>query len=151
MARNSENTSLPIWLGVFGLAGYAMYKYKQKGVQQMAQNIKVYISGAKFVGENLEIGLVFLNPNSIDIPVRSVVGNIYVNNVKISRVEFFSLKNIKANSKSVIPIRVVLNYYNLSNELINLVTKQRTGITIQFDGVVNANNIPYPVKIDYKL
>jgi len=137
------------YLVLFGLVGLAMLTARSKTLDYM-RGIRAYIGRVRIVNGMFRCDLHIQNPNSQGITVRSVVGDFYVNHVKVGNVSSFKEMLVAGNSDSVIEFDIkpkVLNIFNLVTNMLN----QRLRIDVFFDGTINANNQAMPVQIHYSL
>ena len=109
------------------------------------------IRDVKFKKDTVEFKFPIENPNNKPMTIDAIVGDIYVKDatrrpLKIGTVAHYGHDVIKAlgatNFDLVVKVKVVNEFVYLSQ----LFSGQIKGVTATFEGTVNANNRPWPVK-----
>src|SRR6185312_2307111 len=115
------------------------------------QNLKVLIGNVKFSGDSMIIELKIENPNTTAQVVRSIVGQVLVNNNPIGDINQYTTYTVRGNNETIIPLVVKLNFLYLLSELTSMIQGKRNQVVLTFNGTINLNNAPTPLQIRYKL
>lgn len=89
------------------------------------------------------------NPTSGNVVIRSIVGEIYINGVKLANVKAFGYYDVKANSEKEFPIFAEFKPANMTNSIMNML-QTRQALNITLTGTMNVNSEPIPITLNYR-
>lgn len=142
-------TNYTPYLVAGSLAAVLMLHKRQSTVKYMS-GIRVYIGKVTLKGNYIIVQLHIQNPNSGSVTIRSVVGDLFMNDWKVGNVSKFMRQEVKGNAESVLSLNVKPKVLNIFNTFTDLVTK-KLAIKFYFNGNMNANNAVVPVQVTYTL
>lgn len=121
--------------------------------QLTARALRVRVGKLGIEGNRLKVALIISNPTSNNIVVRSVVGEVWLNGVKVGNVESFVETVVAANKKTTLytDVRLMaLQLFEVYRE-ITAADNKKIRLDIAFTGTVNANNMAIPVTANNRL
>lgn len=149
MAAQRSNTR--VWL-ILGAGAALVYFMKQRAAKAAYMlGIRIRIAGVQLIKQKnvVQIQLMIQNPNTVPITVRSVVGDVYVNNERLGNVSRFGSQLIAGNSESSFFIEVRPKVMALFNSLAAL-NLEKVVLTVRFIGRININDKAVPLNIAYR-
>lgn len=116
---------------------------------QAGKNIKVYLSGISLSKGSNVIPDIFtkfriLNGSSTPVTLKSIVGDLYVNDKQIASVSNTESFAIPANKEVFYSVKVTPNVFTLLAIVTNLI-KAKQRIKISFTGTVNTTGVMIPI------
>ena len=142
-------------LGLLGLIGFGVYKFVQSAKNYQRSNyyqsLRASIQRVQYHAGFVEIDLRIDNPNSQGIPIKSIVGDVYINKNRIGTIAHYGNEQIAPNSSSTFNLVVHLNPLNSIAQILNMLTGKVSSMTVRFVGSVNANNQAEPLQLNYKI
>lgn len=132
---------LPIGVGAFAL--YFLSK------AQAGKNIKVYLSGLQLSKSNSVFPDIFakfriVNGSSTPVTLKSIVGDLYVNDRQIASVSNTDTFAIPANKEVFYSVKISPNVFTLLSIVTNLI-KAKQRIKITFAGTINTTGVIIPI------
>lgn len=133
-----------------GLLAVKYFSNKASGARYLT-GVKLEIRGIAPIGLNeLQVTFAVNNPNTRPSVIKSVVGDVYINNTKAARVQTYNQVTIQGNAQSIYPVTVKLNPVRAFQSLAQLF-KGVAGNTIRFAGTANIDDIAQPINTSYGL
>lgn len=117
--------------------------------QMVTRSIRLRLGKISFQGNRLKVAIIISNPTSDKIIVRSVVGELYINNKKIGNVESFATTEILPNNKTTLYVEVRLMALQLVETYKNLLEQKGFKIEVGLTGSININNKLVPFRVNY--
>lgn len=138
-----------VYIGL-AILGIKYFANRASGARYLT-GVRLQIKGVAPVGLN-EIQVTFNidNPNTKDAVVKSVVGDVYVNNTKVARVQTYNQVTVKGNAATIYPVSAKINLVRAARSVADLI-KGVAGSTIRFVGTANIDNVAQPVNVTYKV
>lgn len=137
-------------LGALAYVGLTYFRNRSTGARYLT-GVRIVIRGVAPVGiSELQVTFEIHNPNTRDAVVKSVVGDVYVNNNKMARVQTYNQVTVRGNSATTYPVLVKLNPVRAVKSIIDLV-KGVAGSTFRFIGTANIDDISQPVNASYTI
>ena len=129
-----------------GVGAAALYFWSKA---QAGKNIKVYLSGlslSKGSGVIPDIFVKFriVNGSSTPVTLKSIVGDLYVNDKQIASVSNTENFLVAANKEVFYSVKVIPNVFTLLSIVTNLI-KAKQRIKITFSGTVNTTGLMLPI------
>lgn len=136
---------------LLGLLGAGAYYFLDKSKQgRFNAGVRVQITGVRIEAAKLLVKFAIQNPNSKDVVVRSLFGEVAINGRKVGRVQLQKPMTIKANDTSTLELAVAIKLINTITTVAQL-TQGVVGSKILFTGTVNADNVATPLNIEYEI
>jgi hypothetical protein len=141
---------------IFALAGIAIGVIAITAAAKAAilRNLNFVVAGLKTGGSVLapqfQIQIGVQNPSSIDYIIRSMSGNVYVDDVLIGNASNFQEVTIKSNSQTIYIIVLRVGILQLAAEVLKIFSGQLSGV-VKFTGTVNVENVPLPIDLTYNI
>jgi LEA14-like dessication related protein len=154
---DGKNKAL-VWVGA-GVTGlYLLYRFirprviEPKQLQAYSQRVRIYMPTVRFKGDQVNFDLYVQNPNSDALLIRAIVGEVYMINgangqaTKIGHIARYGDTVIKPLSETKFELSVRIKFIQLLGTFNNILAGKVAGITIAFQGTININNRPWPIK-----
>lgn len=163
MAQAQDNSNdVLLWAGLIGLGGALLYFGKgtkreftardaARQRTEYAHGIRAEIVRVTMRGQWVQLHLSIDNPNTTDVVLRSLVGDLYINQVKVANVAWYGETTIRGNHNTRLTVEAKLKILNAIAEAMALLQGQTAGTTVTFIGTMNVNNNPEQLNIRYKL
>lgn len=91
------------------------------------------------------------NPNTDAVIIRSIVGDLYVNNNKVGNVSSFDVVQVNGNAETYITLKVQVKIINTLVEWYKMFNNKKLKITARFVGTMNMNNQVVPLDVKYAI
>lgn len=91
------------------------------------------------------------NPNTDAVIIRSIVGDLYVNNNKVGNVSSFDVVQVNGNAETYITLKVQVKIINTLVEWYKMFNNKKLKITARFVGTMNMNNQVVPLDVIYAI
>ena len=142
----ANNTGVAIIGGGVGL-GLILYLMNKSTEKAGFKNLRLKIGGIHLNAQDIEMSVNVLNPNSTNYQVQSFIGDMYVSGSKVAEIKMFGDYISKGNSETTIPLIAKPVISNLFKKWADM---YKTGhAQVQFKGIMNVNNTPIPITLNY--
>lgn len=150
MAAARRSTNVAPWLIGGGILAAVLYMRGRSRKAAFMLGIRVWIADVRLVkGKNvIQIQFRVQNPNSVPITVRSIVGDVFVNNERLGNVSKFGPQVIAGNNESSLFVEIKPKALAIFNTLAR-VNLEKIKLLIRFVGNINANGKALPMNISY--
>lgn len=124
---------------------------------QAAKNLKVYFKDLYLKGKRgISLPDIFLRFNVVNgsntgMEIRSIVGDLLINNNVISSVQQLEKISIAANSSTVVTVKLDTPPFNVAMQIVDFIVNKRKNVTVGFDGNINAQGVLIPINQTIKL
>lgn len=136
--------------GALAIMAIKYFKSRSTGARYLT-GVRMQIIGVAPVGlTELQITFNVDNPNTKDSVIKSVVGDVYVNNAKVARVQTYNQVTVRGNSATTYPVMVKLNPVRAVKSIVDMV-KGIAGSTVRFIGTANIDDVAQSINVSYKL
>lgn len=137
-------------IGALAFVAIKYFKNRSTGARYLT-GVRMQIKGVVPVGLNeLQITFNIDNPNTRDSVVKSVVGDVYVNDKKVARVQTYNQVTVRGNASTIYPVLTKLNPVRAIQSIVEMV-KGLPGSTVRFIGTANIDDIAQPINVSYTL
>ncbi len=130
-------------IGLIGAGVIVLSKLQTKDTADRLHFILNKISAdfqtAFTVQVNIDIGI--QNATSSSFVIKSMSGDLYVNDHYVGNVSNFTATQIAANSETAYRVSVQLNTLSLPTSILSLI-KNFSGVTVKIDSTINVDDIP---------
>lgn len=116
-----------------------------------AKRLKINFSGLKLTKPTSFFSLPdilaqfkIINPTSTSIVIDNIIGDIFINNKKISSVEQLQTMVISANAASNIELKLITPVLSAVQAIISLFTNKQK-MVVRFEGIVKSGSINIPI------
>jgi LEA14-like dessication related protein len=150
MPGRDSNTGT--WLLLGGAAAALVYFMKQRaGKAAYMLGIRVRIGSVNMIKQKnvVQVELKIQNPNSVPVTVRSVVGDVFVNNERLGNVFREGTQLIAGNSESSLYVEVRPKALAIFNSM-SALNMEKIVLLFRFVGSININNKSVPMNIVYR-
>lgn len=146
MAKGNNNLLL---FGLMGLGAWLWYNNHNKLSNAYLRNLSYSIPSFDIKGDTVDVHIRIDNPNSQDIAIQSIVGNVIVDSEHIGRVAAYYQGEgliIHGNNYSIIPVNIKVN---LVETIALLASKLATGkmLNARFIGIISIDHTPINLQI----
>ena len=130
-----------------GAGAVALYFWSKA---QAGKNIKVYLSGVSLGRGSNVIPDIFakfriVNGSNTPITLKSIVGDLFVNDKQIASVSNTESFDIPANKEVFYSVKVSANVLSLISIVTNLI-KAKQRIKVAFNGTINTTGLTIPIE-----
>lgn len=145
---------------LIGLAAFVGYSVLNKSQAADKLGFIVQKTGLRFEGLTpiLDITIGIQNPTNETLTVRSVFGDVYINNIYVANVYSFSYVTIQRFGVTPLRISARLSLAGLFGEVKSIIQAITNGTfaailnqTIKFKGMVHAEGVRLPLDFEYKV
>jgi len=132
--------------GVVGLFVYSLFAKAQAGkkLNVMFRTLRI-LKPSGLSLPTIQAIFSLQNPSSQQIILKSIVGDLYLNNKHLSNVSDFKQITIPANNEIDLPINIKIGLLDVLSNIKNLINSKKK-FAVSFEGNVNAENIVIPIK-----
>lgn len=132
------------------IVGLRYFRNRSTGARYLS-GVKLEIKGVAPVGlDELQVTFNIHNPNTRDAVVKSVVGDVYVNNSKVARVQTYNQVVVRGNASTTYPVLTKLNPVRAFQSIVEMV-KGVAGSTVRFVGTANIDDVAQPINASYTI
>lgn len=136
---------------LLGAAAAGLYYFRNTSkTNRYISGLRFFIAGLDIKNNILTIQLKIQNPNSQDKTVRSIVGDVYVNNTKVGNASSFNTVIVAGNRETFYNVDVRLKVLSIINNIADL-TKGFAGSTLVFKGNANVDNAVLPINVKFSI
>ena len=137
-------------IGLLGLGGW--YYLRRLNLSKRIKIVfrGVSLSGGDLLRPRVNLSLGVQNPTNVTTSINSIVGTVSVNGKPLADVSDFKKYTIGPNSETKINVQVEVKTGAIIGQLLRLIGGKEKGVTVNFTGTVNAENVSIPVNTNYK-
>lgn len=111
------------------------------------RNIK--IKGGSVLQPNIEISIGVQNPVSVSAKLKSLIGEISIDDKIIANFSNFTPITIQGNTETIINVIATPNIIGVFNVIKDVIIKRQKGKVIKVKGTANVNNLSLPFVSTY--
>jgi hypothetical protein len=160
MAKSGDSGLL--WTGVLAVGGYMLYNnfikpniVEPKRLMTYTARLRVYMPAARFKGDDVEFDIYIQNPNSYPLTVKAVVGDVFLfsqsKRYKLGNVARYGDVIIKPTAETKYTFKVRTHFLGLLPYFQDMIEGRIKHQTVSFQGYININGRPWPVKEGYRI
>lgn len=98
----------------------------------------------------MTLGLAVQNTSNQSFTVNSLAGELWANKYLIGNVSQFDSYTVKANSQTVIDVKVRLSLIGIVTDIINAISNNTFSQTLELDSIANIDNLQVPIQLKFK-
>lgn len=148
MAKGGSHILL--WLGG-GIAAWWLYKHSDMNGNAYLKHLQYSITSFSVAGNMVTLQLRIDNPNTHEIELRSVVGDVFANGIHVGRITNYYTGNaglvIHGNDATILAMSVKLNTLDTITFLLSLLSKGKP--VYEFRGTLNIDDSPIQMAVRY--
>jgi LEA14-like dessication related protein len=143
---------LPLIVG----GGLLLFYLNRKSKVNAFENMRFILSGAKIGGSFLQpeiiLHIIVQNPTDQPISVKSLAGDVLVNNTKVGNISNFTAFQIEPNTETTFDLKSRLSLAGFVTNIVNILDGS-AGIAavVQVKGTVNVESTIVPINLTYKI
>lgn len=148
-AKLAKQTNI---LPLVAIAGaYLLYRKfaNDAADRRLLTSVRVQLKDISIKGGRIVIQVNVQNPTSSPVVVRSIVGDLYFNDIRVGNVQSFQVMNLHPNSEGSLVADIALKIPDVMTTVANAIS-QRSGVVFTFNGHINVNNDTIPLTINYR-
>lgn len=138
-----------LWIAGAGIAIFLLSRLSlSKKLNFLFQSIK---TGGTILQPTIDVGISVQNPTNQTAVIRSISGQITLNNKSIANISSFETQTILPNSDTLITIKARPSILGIFNTIKNVLNNQTGNNTIVINGSANVDNINLPFSISQNI
>lgn len=138
-----------LWIAGAGIAIFLLSRLSlSKKLNFLFQSIK---TGGTILQPTIDVGISVQNPTNQTAVIRSISGQITLNNKSIANISSFDTQTILPNSDTLITIKARPSILGIFNTIKNVLNNQTGNNTIVINGSANVDNINLPFSISQNI
>lgn len=99
----------------------------------------------------MTVGLQVQNTSNQEFILKSIAGNLFLDNYLVGNLANFAAIEIPANGQAIIPLEIKLSLIGLVNKIISAFSEKNYKVDVELDATANVDNIQIPININYKI
>jgi hypothetical protein len=129
------------------IGGAALFYILKKST--LVNRVEFYLNRVKTGGSifrpTLDIEMLILNPTNVGAELKSIVGEVYVNDNYVARFSKFGSQTIEPNSQAIFQIQAVPSLTGAFSAIKDLLTQPKgSGVSVKTTGTANVDKIVIP-------
>jgi len=138
-----------LWIAGAGIGLYLLSRLSlSKKLNFIFQSIS---TGGTFLQPTIDIAISVQNPTNQKAVLRSISGQVLLNDKFVSNISSFTAQTILPNSESVVTIKARPSLLGVFNTIKNVLTNKTGGNTFVITGSANVDNVSLPFSISETL